>query len=60
MFMLITLSLVCIVITVFVCILITRNIVRPVNEVKKAANTISVSYTHLDVYKRQDGDHSLF
>lgn len=55
MFMLITLSLVCIVITVFVCILITRNIVRPVNEVKKAANTISNGRLDIDLkYRSKD------
>ena len=73
--------------TIIICILITRSVIRPVNEVKKAANDIAngrlttklsyfsqnelgqlaadirnttevlnlyaVSYTHLDVYKRQ-------
>lgn len=41
MAMLVVLSAVCMAVTVFVCMLITRNIVRPVNEIKRAANTIS-------------------
>lgn len=39
--MLVVLSAACVAATIFICAMITRNIVRPINEVKEAANTIS-------------------
>ena len=41
MFMLLLLSLVCIAFTVLICVTITKSIVRPIREVKDAANTIA-------------------
>lgn len=55
MFMLVLLSLLCIAITVAVCAMITGNIVQPVNEVKKAANTISNGKLDIDLkYRSRD------
>ena len=39
--MLVILSAVCIAATILICSMVTRNIVRPINEVKEASNTIS-------------------
>ena len=41
--MLVILSAVCIAATILICSMVTRNIVRPINEVKEASNTISGS-----------------
>lgn len=47
--LLVFLSLLCIAATIIICILITRNIVRPINEVKNAANTISNGRLDIDL-----------
>ena len=53
--MLVLLSVVCISATIFICIIITRNIVRPINEVKEAANTISNGKLNISLrYRSRD------
>ena len=53
--MLVPLSVVCISATIFICIIITRNIVRPINEVKEAANTISNGKLNISLrYRSRD------
>ena len=53
--MLLLLSVVCISATIFICIIITRNIVRPINEVKEAANTISNGKLNISLrYRSRD------
>lgn len=50
--MLAALSAVCIAATIFICVIITRNIVRPINEVKAAANTIANGHLNIDLRYR--------
>ena len=53
--MLVILSAACIGATILICVMVTRNIVRPINEVKEAANTISNGHLNIALsYRSRD------
>ena len=53
--LLVILSAACIGATILICVMVTRNIVRPINEVKEAANTISNGHLNIALsYRSRD------